>query len=191
MRCPERTSLDRIKLTQWSVLSLKPSVADGVIISALHLIVLNHFCLLLPCIPHMHNVMRARWCPVANRNALTSLKRVSKPKNIVLCYGYPTWEVGLGKSFMLEFSFAVSTFSSSQADVALGCTRQTCQSSRCAWTVACRRPAGMVVFCVFCCACDPSSSSPFGSQEIFQKYFLPVQIWVEVCIINFFSSLRK
>lgn len=98
MRCPERTSLDRIKLTQWSVLSLKPSVADGVIISALHLIVLNHFCLLLSYTRHMHNVMRARWCLVANTNALTSLRRVSKPKNTACVMDIQPEKLGLART---------------------------------------------------------------------------------------------
>lgn len=98
MRCPERTSLDRIKITQWSVLSLKPSVADGVIISALYLIVLNHFCLLLSHIPHVHNVMRARWFVVANRNALTSLRRVCKPKNPACVMDIQPGKLGLART---------------------------------------------------------------------------------------------
>lgn len=95
MRCPERTSLDRIKITQWSVLSLKPSVADGVIISALYLIVLNHFCLFLSYIQHMNNVMR---CGVANRNALTSLRRVSKPKNTACVMDIQPEKLGLART---------------------------------------------------------------------------------------------
>lgn len=98
MRCPERTSLDRIKITQWSVLSLKPSVADGVIISALYLIVLNHFCLFLSYIQHMHNVMRPKWCGVANRNALTSLRRVSKPKNTACVMDIQPEKLGLART---------------------------------------------------------------------------------------------
>lgn len=97
MRCPERTSLDRIKITQWSVLSLKPSVADGVIISALCLIVLHHFCLLLSYIRHMHDV-RARWCVTANRNVLTSLRRVSKPKNTACVMDIQPEKLGLART---------------------------------------------------------------------------------------------
>lgn len=98
MRCPQRTSLDRIKITQWSVLSLKPSVADSVIISALYLIVLNHFCLFLSYIRHMHNVMRARWCVLANRNALISLRRVSKPRNTARGMDIQPEKLGLART---------------------------------------------------------------------------------------------
>lgn len=111
MRCPERTSLDRIKITQWSVLSLKPSVADGVIISALYLTVLNHFCLFLSHIQHMHNVIKTRLCVCTSRNALTSLRRVSKPKNTACVMDIQPEKLGLGRTSCLSYHLLSASLS--------------------------------------------------------------------------------
>lgn len=46
----------------------------------------------------MHNVMRPKWCVVANRNALTSLRRISKPKNTACVMGIQPEKLGLART---------------------------------------------------------------------------------------------
>lgn len=190
MRCPERTSLDRIKITQWSVLSLKPSVADGVIISALYLTALNHFCLFLSYIQHMHNVIKTRLCILASRNALSSLRRVSKPKNTACVMDIQPEKLGLGRTSCLSYHLLSASLPTTKHTVFLiAKVKDVCHLVvRKLWNVEDQQ-----VWCYFvlvaCFTYDPNSPSSLESHWIFQIYFFPARL--ECCIMYFFFQFRK
>lgn len=67
----------------------------------------------------MHNVVKTRWCVLADRNALTSLSRLSKPKNTAYVMDIQPETSGLGRTSCLSYYLLSSSLPTTKHTVFL------------------------------------------------------------------------